>query len=69
MPDNPDRSHPAGISRRDALRGVILGAFGLAAAAGSSPAQEPPAASRTGSEYVPEDSYPTFVEEPDTRPT
>ena len=69
MPDNPNRSHPVGMSRRDALRGVILGAFGLVAAAGSSPAQEPPAASRTGCEYVPEDSYPTFVEEPGTRPT
>ncbi|MEY3852585.1 MAG: hypothetical protein RI910_1565 [Verrucomicrobiota bacterium] len=69
MPDNPDRSHPAGISRRDALRGVILGAFGLVTAASSSPAQEPPAASRTDSEYVPEDNYPTFVEEPDTRPS
>ena len=67
MPDNPDRSHPAGISRRDALRGVILGTIGFVAAAGSSPAQEPPSASRTGSEYVPEDNYPTFVEEPDTR--
>lgn len=69
MPDNPDRSHPAGISRRDALRGVMLGALGIVAAANSSPAQEPPAASKTGCEYVPEDSYPTFVEEPDTRPT
>jgi hypothetical protein len=69
MPDNPDRSHPAGISRRAALRGVILGAFGLVAAAGSSRAQETSSASRTGSDYVPEDNYPTFVEEPDTRPS
>ena len=61
MPDNPDRSHPAGISRRDALRGVLLGAFGVGAAA-------PAAASRSvaGSEqptptgFKPEDTYPTF---------
>lgn len=66
MPDNPDRSHPAGISRRDALRGVFLGALGLAAA-GSSPAEETSPVSQTNGGYVPEDNYPTFADEPDTR--
>ena len=41
MPDNPNRSHPAGISRRYALRGVFLGALGLAVATGRSEAKEP----------------------------
>lgn len=67
MPDNPDRSHPAGISRRDALRGVLLGAFGLVAAAGRSPAEETSPVSQASGGYVPEDNYPTFADEPDTR--
>ena len=67
MPDNPDRSHPAGISRRDALRGVLLGAFGLVAAAGSSPAEETSPVSHGGDGYLPEDNYPTFADEPDSR--
>ncbi|MFM8904764.1 MAG: hypothetical protein ACKOLZ_01525 [Verrucomicrobiota bacterium] len=67
MPDNPDRSHPAGISRRDALRGVLLSAFGLVAAAGSSPAEEASPVSQANGGYVPEDNYPTFADEPDTR--
>lgn len=67
MPDNPDRSHPAGISRRDALRGVFLGALGYAAvtrvaADGSSPAEETSSVSQTGDEYVPENNYPTFAD-------
>lgn len=65
MPDNPDRSHPAGISRRDALRGVFLGALGLAVATGRSEAKEPLRPAKAAEEFVPENNYPTFGDEAD----
>lgn len=63
MPDNPDRSHPAGISRRDALRGVLLGVFGLAANPASAAPSEPEAPAKSASAFVPEDRYPIFADD------
>lgn len=63
MPDNPDRSHPAGISRRDALRGVFLGAFGLAALSQETEANETIRQSKDGEAFIPENNYPTFTDE------
>jgi len=63
MPDNPDRSHPAGISRRDALRGVLLGALGLAALSQDSSAKEVISQPKATDEFVPENNYPTFSDE------
>ena len=65
MPDNPNRSHPAGISRRDALRGVFLGALGLAMATGRSDAKETVRPAKPAEEFVPENNYPTFGDEAD----
>lgn len=65
MPDNPNRSHPAGISRRDAIRGVFLGAVGLAVATGRSEAKEPLRQTKATEEFVPENNYPTFGDEAD----
>ena len=63
MPDNPDRSHPAGISRRDALRGFFLGALGLAALSQDSAAKENISHPKAPVEFVPENNYPTFGDE------
>ena len=63
MPDNPDRSHPAGISRRDALRGVFLGALGLAAVTRDTEAAPTVSQTKAPDEYVPENNYPTFSDE------
>lgn len=63
MPDNPDRSHPAGISRRDALRGVFLGALGLAALSQDTAAKEVISQPKAPDEFVPENNYPTFSDE------
>lgn len=68
MPDNPNRSHPAGMSRRDALRGFLLGALGLAVATGRSEAKEPIGQTKPAEEYVPENNYPTFADEAEIRP-
>ena len=68
MPDNPDRSHPAGISRRDALRGVFLGALGLAVVPRLAEAKVSTLPPKAGEEYVPENNYPTFADEPDNKP-
>jgi hypothetical protein len=68
MPDNPDRSHPAGISRRDALRGVFLGALGLAVVPPLAEAKASTLPPKTVEEYVPENNYPTFADEPDNNP-
>lgn len=68
MPDNPDRSHPAGISRRDALRGVFLGALGLAALPRLAEAKEAGSTPKAAEEFVPENNYPTFADEPDSKP-
>ena len=67
MPDNPNRSHPAGISRRDALRGVFLGALGLAVVPRLAEAKEVVTAPKAAEEYVPENNYPTFADEPDSK--
>jgi hypothetical protein len=67
MPDNPDRSHPAGISRRDALRGVFLGALGLAVLSQEAEAKEAISQPRAAEEFVPENNYPTFRDEPDSK--
>lgn len=66
MPDNPDRSHPAGISRRDALRGVFLGALGLAVRSQDTEAKEAIRQPKSPEEFVPENNYPTFCDEPDS---
>jgi hypothetical protein len=66
MPDNPDRSHPAGISRRDALRGVLLGALGLAVIPRHADAKEAVSQPQQGGEFFPENNYPTFADEPDS---
>ena len=63
MPDNPDRSHPAGISRRDALRGVLLGALGLAVLSQDTEAKEVISQPKAAEEFVPENNYPTFSDE------
>ena len=63
MPDNPDRSHPAGISRRDALRGVFLGALGLAALSQDTAAKDAVSQPKAPDEFVPENNYPTFNDE------
>jgi hypothetical protein len=63
MPDNPDRSHPAGISRRDALRGVFLGALGLAVLSQDTEAKEVISQPKAAEEFVPENNYPTFSDE------
>lgn len=67
MPDNPNRSHPAGISRRDALRGVFLGALGLAVVPRLAEAKESIRSTKADEEYVPENNYPTFVDEPNSK--
>ena len=67
MPDNPDRSHPAGISRRDALRGVFLGALGLVALSQDTAAKETISQPKSAEEFVPENNYPTFSDEPDSK--
>ena len=56
MPDNPDRSHPAGISRRDALRGVLLGALGLAVLSQDTEAKEVISQPKAADEFVPENN-------------
>ena len=61
MPDNPNRSHPAGISRRDALRGVFLGALGLAVVPRLAEAKEAVSVPKTADTFVPENNYPTFT--------
>jgi len=63
MPDNPNRSHPAGISRRDALRGVFLGALGLAVVPRLAEAKEAVSVPKTADTFVPENNYPTFSDE------
>ncbi len=63
MPDNPNRSHPAGISRRDALRGVFLGALGLAALPRLAEAKEVAEVPKSADTFVPENNYPTFTDE------
>ena len=63
MPDNPNRSHPAGISRRDALRGVFLGALGLAVLSQDTEAKEVISQPKAAEEFVPENNYPTFCDE------
>ncbi len=63
MPDNPNRSHPAGISRRDALRGVFLGALGLAVVPGLAEAKEAVSVPKAANTFVPENNYPTFTDE------
>jgi hypothetical protein len=63
MPDNPNRSHPAGISRRDALRGVFLGALGLAAVTRDTEAAPTVSQPKAPDEFVPENNYPTFSDE------
>ena len=65
MPDNPDRSHPAGISRRDALRGVFLGVLGLVALSQDTEAKEVISQPKAPDEFVPENNYPTFGDEAD----
>jgi hypothetical protein len=67
MPDNPNRSHPAGISRRDALRGVFLGALGLAVVPRLADGKELIRSPKAAEEFVPENNYPTFVDEPDSK--
>ena len=67
MPDNPDRSHPAGISRRDALRGVFLGALGLAVLSQEAKAKQAISQPKAAEEFVPENNYPTFCDEPDSK--
>jgi hypothetical protein len=67
MPDNPDRSHPAGISRRDALRGVFLGALGLVAVTRDTEAAPTVSQTKAPDEYVPENNYPTFSDEADSQ--
>jgi hypothetical protein len=67
MPDNPDRSHPAGISRRDALRGVLLGALGLAVVPRLAEAPEAVEAPKAADTFVPENNYPTFTDEADSK--
>ncbi len=66
MPDNPNRSHPAGISRRDALRGVFLGALGLAVLSQDTEAKEVISQPKSADEFVPENNYPTFSDEAET---
>jgi len=68
MPDNPNRSHPAGISRRDALRGVFLGALGLAVVPRLAEAKESIRSPQAAEPFVPENNYPTFADEPDSKP-
>ncbi len=68
MPDNPNRSHPAGMSRRDALRGVFLGALGLAVVPRLAEAKEAVSQTKPAEEYVPENNYPTFADEAEIRP-
>ena len=68
MPDNPNRSHPAGISRRDALRGVFLGALGLAVVPRLAEAKESIPSPKVAVTIVPENNYPTFADEPDSKP-
>jgi len=63
MPDNPNRSHPAGISRRDALRGVFLGALGLAVVPRLAEAKEAVSVPKAADTFVPENNYPTFTDE------
>jgi hypothetical protein len=67
MPDNPNRSHPAGISRRDALRGVFLGALGLAVIPRLAEAKESIQSPQVAETFVPENNYPTFVDEPNSK--
>lgn len=67
MPDNPNRSHPAGISRRDALRGVFLGALGLAALPRLAEAKEAVSQPKKDCEFIPENNYPTFNDEADSK--
>jgi len=67
MPDNPDRTHPAGITRRDALRGVFLGALGLAALSQDTAAKEAISQPKAAEEFVPENNYPTFCDEPESK--
>ena len=69
MPDNPDRSHPAGICRRDVLRSVFLGVLGLTAATGHGEAGENLQQAKPTEDYVPENNYPTFADEPHRRPS
>lgn len=69
MPDNPDRSHPAGISRREALRGVFLGALGLAALSQRTEARETIRQAKAAEAFVPENNYLTFVDEADGHPS
>ena len=68
MPDDHDRGHPAGISRRDALRGVFLGALGLAVVPRIAEAKEAVSAPKAADTFVPENNYPTFTDEPDSKP-
>jgi len=67
MPDNPDRSHPAGISRRDALRGVFLGALGLAVVPRLAEAKESIPSPKAAVTFVPENNYPTFTDEAESK--
>ena len=68
MPDNPNRSHPAGISRRDALRGVFLGALGFAVVPRLAEAKEAVRVPKAADTFVPENNYPTFADEAEIRP-
>jgi len=67
MPDNPDSTHPAGINRRDALRGLFLGALGHPALTQDTPAKEAISQPKAAEEFVPENNYPTFCDEPDSK--
>jgi len=63
MHDNHDRSHPAGISRRNALLGVL----GLAAIPCLAEGKETISQTKTATAFVPENNYPTFADEPDSQ--
>ncbi|MEY4855127.1 MAG: hypothetical protein RIR32_1803, partial [Verrucomicrobiota bacterium] len=52
-----------GISRRDALRGVFLGALGLAALSQDTAAKETIGQPEASDAFVPENNYPTFSDE------
>jgi hypothetical protein len=64
MPDNPNRSHPAGISRREALRGVLLGSLGLALSIRPAESKTVTSQPVPEADFVPENTYPTFADEP-----
>jgi len=64
MPDTPDRTHPADISRRAVLRGVLCTAFGSGPVAHRGLPMPATAPATDEEPFVPENNYPTFADEP-----